>query len=70
MTLNREEKIVLLDYLITMKQLLVINSNKDIEYFHQKSKIEAIVEGKPARNSTEQHLEAILYKLRVFKMIV
>lgn len=36
---SREEKIVLLDYLITMKQLLVINSNKDIEYFHQKSKI-------------------------------
>jgi len=27
---GREEKIVLLDYLITMKQLLLINEKKDI----------------------------------------
>jgi hypothetical protein len=27
---DREEKIVLLDYLITMKQLLLINEKKDI----------------------------------------
>ena len=47
-----EEKIVLLDYLITMKQLLLINEKKDIEYFHQKSQIEAIVEGRPAKSIT------------------
>lgn len=36
---GRDERIVLLDYLITMKQLLLINASKDIEYFHQKSQI-------------------------------
>jgi hypothetical protein len=66
---GREEKIVLLDYLITMKQLLLINEKKDIEYFHQKSQIEAIVEGRPAKSITEQHLQAIVHKLKVFKMI-
>jgi hypothetical protein len=66
---DREEKIVLLDYLITMKQLLLINEKKDIEYFHQKSQIEAIVEGRPAKSITEQHLQAIVHKLKVFKMI-
>jgi hypothetical protein len=66
---GREEKIVLLDYLITMKQLLLINERKDIEYFHQKSQIEAIVEGRPAKSITEQHLQAIVHKLKVFKMI-
>ena len=41
-----------------------------MEYFHRKSKIEAIVEGKPAKNITQDHFEAIAHKLRVFKMIV
>lgn len=40
---SREDKIIILDYLITLKQLLTIDSNKDLEYFHQKSQIEAIV---------------------------
>lgn len=66
---GRDERIVLLDYLITMKQLLLINANKDIEYFHQKSQIEAIVEGRPAKSITDQHLQAIVHKLKVFKMI-
>lgn len=66
---SRDEKIILLDYLITLKQLLTIDSTKDLEYFHQKSQIEAIVEGRPARNITEEHVEAIVNKLRVFKMI-
>jgi hypothetical protein len=66
---GRDERIVLLDYLITMKQLLLINASKDIEYFHNKSQIEAIVEGRPAKSITEQHLQAIVHKLKVFKMI-
>lgn len=59
-----------MDYLITTKQLILINSKKDIEYFHRKSKIEAIVEGRPAKNITQDHFDAIIHKLRIFKMIV
>ena len=66
---GNEEKIILLDYLITTKQLILINAKKDIEYFHRRSKIEAIVEGRPAKNITQDHFDAIIHKLRVFKMI-
>jgi hypothetical protein len=48
---------------------VLINGKKDIDYFHKKSKIEAIVEGRPARNITQDHFDAIVHKLRVFKMI-
>ena len=67
---GKDEEVILLDYLITTKQLLLIHSKKDIEYFHKKSKIEAIVEGKPAKNITYDHFEAIVHKLKVFKLIV
>ena len=60
---------ILLDYFITMKQLFVLNGSNDIEYFHKKSKIEAIVEGKPARNITDDHVQAITNKLKLFKII-
>ena len=66
---GHDEEIILLDYLITTRQLLLINSKKDIEYFHKKSKIEAIVEGRPAKTITQDHFDAIVHKLRVFKMI-
>ena len=66
---GHDEEIILLDYLITTKQLLLIDAKKDIEYFHRKSKIEAIVEGRPSKNITEDHFEAIVHKLRVFKLI-
>lgn len=36
---SKEDRIILLDYLITMKQLISIDANRDIEYFHQKSQI-------------------------------
>lgn len=49
---GKDEEVILLDYFITTKQLLLINSKNDIEYFHKKSKIEAIVEGRPAKNIT------------------
>lgn len=66
---GKDEEVILLDYFITTKQLLLINAKNDIEYFHKKSKIEAIVEGRPAKTITEDHFEAIVHKLRVFKMI-
>jgi len=49
---GHDEEVILLDYLITTKQLLLINAKNDMEYFHRKSKIEAIVEGRPAKNIT------------------
>lgn len=47
-----QEKVVILDYLITLKQLGNLMQKNDIEIFHGKSKIEAIVEGAPAKNIT------------------
>lgn len=66
---GREEEVVLLDYLITLKQLLALNAGNDLDYFHRKSKIEAIVEGRPAKTITPDHLAAIVHKLRLFHVI-
>ena len=59
----------MLDYLITLKQLLHLSLNVDLEVFHVKSKIEAIVEGKPAKTITEAHVKAIEDKMRVIKLV-
>lgn len=59
----------MLDYLVTLRQLIGILQNNDIEGFHNKSKIEAIVEGSPSKTITEEHLNAIRSKLKAIKII-
>jgi hypothetical protein len=58
-----------LDYLVTLRQLVAILQNNDLEGFHNKSKIETIVEGSPSKTITEEHLNAIRSKLRAIKII-
>lgn len=59
----------MLDYLVTLRQLIGILQNNDLEHFHLKSKIEAIVEGSPSKTITEEHLSAIRSKLKAIKII-
>lgn len=59
----------MLDYLVTLRQLVSLLQNGDIEGFHNKSKIEAIVEGAPSKNITQEHMNAIRSKLRAIKII-
>lgn len=63
------DEVILLDYLITCKQLVKIMHNTTLAEFHVKSKIEAIVNGKPTRNITHDHIKAIKDKLRTMKLI-
>lgn len=64
-----QQKVIILDYLITLRQLSNLLSKKDIKMFHGKSKIEAIVEGSPAKIITGEHLHAIGSKLKAIKLI-
>lgn len=64
-----QEKVIILDYLITLRQLSGLLAKNDIEMFHGKSKIEAIVEGAPAKVITDEHLRAISAKLKAIKLI-
>lgn len=64
-----QEKVIILDYLITLRQLSGLLAKNDIEMFHGKSKIEAIVEGAPAKHITDDHLRAITAKLKAIKLI-
>jgi hypothetical protein len=41
--------VIILDYFITLKQLISILSKDDLELFNVKSKIETIVEGSPSK---------------------
>lgn len=41
----------------------------DLEGFHNKSKIETIVEGAPSKTITQEHLSAIRAKLKAIKII-
>lgn len=59
----------MLDYLVTLRQLVGIMFNNDLEGFHIKSKIETIVEGTPSTNISQQHLTAIANKLRAIKIL-
>ena len=47
------DEVILLDYLITLKQLFNLDEKGSLEDFHIKSKIEDIVEGKPTSNITK-----------------
>lgn len=64
-----QQKVIVLDYLITLKQLTNLLEKNDIEMFHEKSKIEAIVEGAPAKHITPQHVRAISAKLKAIKLL-
>jgi hypothetical protein len=64
-----QQKVIILDYLITLRQLSNLLGKNDIEMFHEKSKIEAIVEGAPVKVITEDHLKAISSKLKAIKLI-
>lgn len=48
-----KDEVIALDYLVTLRQLIGIVQNNDLEGFHSKSKIEAIVEGAPSKVITE-----------------
>lgn len=60
---------VVLDYLVTLRQLASLLQSQDLDGFHSRSKIEAIVEGTPAQNITQEHLNAIRAKLKAIKLI-
>jgi hypothetical protein len=55
--------------MITCKQLLNIIDHSNLADFHMKSKMEAIVNGKPTKNITEDHIKAIKDKLKSMKII-
>ena len=61
--------VVILDYLITLKQLANLLQKNDIEIFHSKSKIETIVEGAPTNLITSDHIKAITAKLKAVKIL-
>ena len=66
---NWKEEVIVLDYLVTLRQLVGIMFNNDLEGFHIKSKIETIVEGSPSRNISKDHLAAITHKLKAIKIL-
>jgi hypothetical protein len=44
--------VIVLDYLVTLRQLIGLLLSNDMEGFHNKSKIEIIVEGSPSKKIT------------------
>lgn len=54
---------------MTLRQLIGLLQNNDLEGFHNKSKIETIVEGAPSKVITHDHLNAIKAKLKAIKII-
>jgi hypothetical protein len=58
-----------LDYLITLRQLLIILEEDSLQNFHNKAKIEQIVEGAPSQNITSEHISAITHKLKTLKIL-
>ena len=64
-----KDEVIVLDYLVTLRQLVGLLQNNDMEGFHTKSKIETIVEGSPSKTITQEHLNAIKSKLKAIKII-
>ena len=60
---------ILLDYLITLKQLVNLDKKVTVEDFHRRSKIEDIVEGKPTAHITKDHINAINTKIKIMKIM-
>jgi hypothetical protein len=63
------EEVILLDYLITLKQLMNLDEKASLEDFYRKSKIEDIVEGKPTSNITREHISAINSKIKAMRIM-
>jgi len=64
-----KDEVIVLDYLVTLRQLVGLLQSNDMEGFHNKSKIETIVEGSPSKMITQEHLNAIRVKLKAIKII-
>lgn len=64
-----KEEVIVLDYLITLRQLLCILAEDNIQTFHGKSKMEQIVEGSPSQNISVEHISAITAKLKTLQML-
>lgn len=64
-----KEEVIVLDYLVTLRQLVTLLQNNTLDGFHSKSKMEAIVDGAPSKNITKEHVRAISAKLRAIKLI-
>lgn len=64
-----KDEVIVLDYLVTLRQLVGLLQSNDMEGFHNKSKIETIVEGSPSKTITQEHLNAIRAKLKAIKII-
>jgi len=64
-----KDEVIVLDYLVTLRQLVGLLQSNDMEGFHVKSKIETIVEGSPSKSITQEHLNAIRAKLKAIKII-
>ncbi len=64
-----KDEVIVLDYLVTLRQLISLLQGNDMEGFHSKSKIETIVEGSPSKTITVEHLNAIKAKLKAIKII-
>jgi hypothetical protein len=45
-----KDEVIVLDYLVTLRQLVGLLQSNDMEGFHVKSKIETIVEGSPSKS--------------------
>ncbi len=48
-----KDEVIVLDYLVTLRQLVGLLQGNDLEGFHNKSKIETIVEGAPSKTITQ-----------------
>ncbi len=64
-----KEEVIVLDYLVTLRQLISLLQNNGLEGFYNKSKMEAIVDGAPSKNITKEHVRAISAKLRAIKLL-
>lgn len=64
-----KEEVIALDYLITLRQLLILLEENNIQNFHNRAKMQQIVDGSPSQNITSEHISAITQKLKTLKML-
>ena len=55
--------------MITLSQLLEIMSSQNLNEFHTKSKIQAIVDGEPLEEVTAEHVKMIKNKLKALRIL-
>ena len=63
------KEIVILDYMITLKQLLELSKEGNLEQFYMKSKIQAIVEADVIDEVSGEHVRMIKNKLKALRII-